>query len=249
MKANHIPSHVQSKLDQLTQQVEHFTEQAARTKDAIAGARQRLSGGFQSDQEFRDLRVSLDQLVADQPILERKLRDAQFTLADCKAWLEALPSDAVLEPVPPAKSDDGLTLEDARRRIADATDEIAQLRAIPTPGADIRERIEEYVAALPRPRVSGIASGQQLRVDWPNNVIAVMALLLPEQTTKVLLQEVERHANIPMPLDQRKKKITELEAQVDTLQRLALTLGADPCLMSAQAVLGVRTSRSTKRAA
>ena len=58
------------------------------TKDAIAGARQRLSGGFQKDQEFTDLRASLDQLVNDQPVLERKLRDAEFALADCKAWLD-----------------------------------------------------------------------------------------------------------------------------------------------------------------
>ena len=91
MKQNSYPSHVQAKLDELAQTSEYLAEQVSKTKAAITSTRQRLSGGFQTDQEFTDLRVTLDQLVADQPVLERKLRDAQFTLADCKAWLEALP--------------------------------------------------------------------------------------------------------------------------------------------------------------
>jgi hypothetical protein len=204
---------------------------------------------FRHDQEFRDLRATLDQLVADQPHLERKQRDAEFVLGDCRAWLDGLPDNAALEFAPSCKPGDDLDLGDARQRIDDAMDEIRQLRAVPTPGADIRERIEAYMNGLARPRISGIASGQQLRVDWPGNMIAVMALLLPEQMMKALLQEIEHHSNTPMSLPERMKRIAELEAQVDTLQRRALALGADLCVMPAQVILGVRATRPTKRAA
>ena len=49
--------------------------------------------------------MSLDQLVKDKPVLERKLNAAKYTLADAKAWLDALPDDAVLEPVASTKPD------------------------------------------------------------------------------------------------------------------------------------------------
>jgi hypothetical protein len=249
MKANQFPPHIQSKLDELAQTTELLAEQVGKTKDAITGARQRLSGGFQSDQEFSDLRASLDQLVADQPVLGRKLRDAQFTLADCKSFLEALPSDAVLEPVAAAKLDDDLDLQSARQRIADATDEVRQLRAVPTPSPDLEREIKGYVSAFARPRVSGIASGQQLRVDWPTkDPIAVLAFLLPNEMVDALVKEVVRSGNTPPP-DERKKRISELEAEIDALQRRALALGDDICVMPAPVVLGVRVSRQTKRAA
>jgi hypothetical protein len=81
------------------------------------------------------------------------------------------------------------------------------------PSSDIEARIREYVAALARPQIRGIAPRQQ-QVHWPDNLIAVPALLLPDQMTKVLLREVERQSNTPMPLDQRKKRIAELQAEI-----------------------------------
>ena len=224
MKPHHYPSHIQDKLDELARAAEYLAEQVAKTKAAIAGARQRLSGGFQKDQEFTDLRATLDQLVKDQPLIERKLRDAQFTLADCKAWLAALPDDTTLELAPLPHND--LDLQSARQRINDAEDEIKRLRGVPVPSPEIETRIKEYVATLARPRVSGIASGQQLRIDWPNDMIAAMALLQPDTMVAALMQEVERQSNLPMPLPQRKRRIAELQAEIDTLQRQALALGA-----------------------
>jgi hypothetical protein len=55
MKQNHMPNHVQAGLDKFTQAVEHLTLQLAKTQDAIDGARTRLGGGFQGDQEYQDL--------------------------------------------------------------------------------------------------------------------------------------------------------------------------------------------------
>ena len=167
MKQNSYPAHIQSKLDELAQTSEYLTEQVGKTKDAIAGARQRLSGGFQTDQEFTDLRATLDQLVADLPVLERKQRDASSRWRIVRRGWRLCRAMPCSNRSRPAKSDDDLDLDDIRQRIDDIQDEIGQLRAVPTPAPDVEKRIKAYVARLARPRVSGVAAGQTLRVDWP----------------------------------------------------------------------------------
>ena len=248
MRRNDIPNHVQSKLDRFEQQVEHLGKQVATTQAAIDGARQRLSGGFQKDQEYRDLRGSLDQLIKDLPAIENKLDCARYTLTDCKAFLDGLPDDVELEAVKSVKPN-GFDLEDVQRRIEDLEDEIKRLRAVPTPSADIEERVREYVAALARPTVSGIASGQQLQVTWPDDMIAILALLLPEQMVNALMKEIERQSNAPMPLPQRKRRIAELTAEIDTLQRQAFALGAGTSGLPPAVMLGVRVASRSSRAA
>jgi septal ring factor EnvC (AmiA/AmiB activator) len=139
---------------------------------------------------------------------------------------------------------DGADLATVQNRIADAEDEVTRLRAVPVPSSDIEERIREYVAALARPQVSGIATGQQLQVHWPDNVIAVLALLLPDQMTNALLKEIDRLANLPMPLPQRKRRIAELQAETEELQRQALALGAGTSDLPPAVVLGVRIAEA-----
>jgi hypothetical protein len=250
VRANHIPNQVQAKLDTFERTVEHLTQQLAKTQAAIAGVRQRLSGGFQKDQEYHDLRASLDQMVKDLPAIENKLDAARYTLTDARAFLDALPDDAVLTPVASVKPN-GLDLDTVWRRIEDAEDEVKRLRAVPVPSSDIEDRIREYVAALARPKVSGIATGQRLQGDWPDDVIAVLALLLPEQMVEALMKEIERQSNTPMPLPQRKQRIAQLLAGIDILQRQALALGADTAGLPPAVVLGVRVTRreETKRVA
>jgi hypothetical protein len=51
-------------------------------------------------------------------------------LTDARAFLEALPDDAVLEPVKVVKPN-GLDLDTVWRRIEDAEDEVKRLRAVP----------------------------------------------------------------------------------------------------------------------
>jgi septal ring factor EnvC (AmiA/AmiB activator) len=216
-----------------------WANQVARTKDAIDNARQRLSGGFQKDQEYRDLRASLDRLITDRPILENKLRDAEITLAQSKQFLDQLPADLMLQPVK-GVAQNGYDLPTVQRRIANAEDEIKQLRSVPTPSADIEQHVREYVAALARPTISGIATGATLRVSWPDDMIAVLALLLPDEMVDALMQEIERQANTPMPLLERKKRIAQLTAEIDALQRQALTLGAETSDLPPHIVLGVR---------
>jgi predicted nucleic acid-binding Zn-ribbon protein len=238
MRRNLIPIEVQGKLDKFEREVESLTKRVAKTEGGIAGARERLSGGFQKDEDYNDIRATLDQLVAELPKFQRKLDDAQYVLADCRAFLEDLPDDVTLQPVAPVKPN-GADLASVRRRIANAEDEIAQLSAIPVPASDIESRVQEYVNALARPKVTGVATGQRLQVTWPDDVIAVLALLLPDQMTSALVQDVERQSNAPMPLAERKKRIAELKAQVDTLQRAALALG-DSNGLPPEVVLGVR---------
>jgi hypothetical protein len=250
MKRNRIPNHVQSKLDQFERQVAVLTQQVAKTQEAIDGARQRLTGGFQQDSDYHDMRATLAKLIVDRPLLENKLDTARGTLADAKAFLAGLPDDAVLEPVAPTKPN-GYDLDTVQRRINDAEDEIKRLRAVPTLSSDIEARVCEYVRSLARPTVSGIAPGQQLRVTWPDDVIAILALLLPEQMVAALMKEIERQSNTPMPLPQRKQRIAQLLAGIDVLQRQALALGADTAGLPPALALGVRVTRreETKRVA
>jgi hypothetical protein len=179
-----------------------------------------------------------------------KLDSAQYTLKNCRAFLDALPDDAVLTPVASVKPN-GIDLDTVWRRIEDAEDEVKRLRAVPVPSSDIEERIREYVAALARPQVSGIGTGQRLQVRWPDDPIAVLALLLPDEMVDALMQEIERQANLPMPLLERKKRIAQLVAEIDALQRQALALGADAADFPPAVVLGVRVVRRdvAKRAA
>jgi hypothetical protein len=241
-KRNGIPDVVFNIVDTFEQQVEHLAQKLASTEGAIANARERLSGGFQKDQEYRDMRVTLDRLIADKPSIEEKLHATKYTLANSKAFLDALPPDVMLEEVKQGKPN-GFDLATVRRRIEDAEDEVKQLRAVRTASADIEMRVREYVAALARPKVSGIGTGQQLRVTWLDDMIAVLALLLPDQMVDALLREVERQANTPMPLPERKKRIAQLTAEIDTLQRQALTLGADAADFPPAIVLGVKVVR------
>ena len=231
---------MQSKLDKFTQQVEQLTKQVAHDASRHRHARTRLGGGFERNSEYHDLRASLDKLVADKPKLESKLRDAEYTLADAKAWLDQLPDDAVSK------------WSRAYRRTASTlitcaiASKTPRMRSNGCARCRCRAPISESgskrtLAALARPKISGIAAGQQLKVSWPDDVISVLALLLPDQMTDALLKEIDRLANLPMPLPQRKRRIAELTAEIDTLRWQARALG-DTALPPAY-LLGVRVAR------
>jgi hypothetical protein len=242
MRPTHIPGEVQSRLDKVERHVAQLTQQLGKNQEAIANARQRLTGGFQRDEEYHDMVAVLAKLVADKPSIEAKLDDAQFTFAECKSFLADLPDDVTLE-LARVKPNGG-DLDSVRAHIADAEDEIARLTAMPAPASDIQHRIERYVAALARPQVTGTGAGQTLCVSWPDDMISVLALLLGDRMVEVLSQEVERMANDQMPLAQRKKRIGELKSEIDTLQRHALALGAGTSGLPPAVVLGVRVAET-----
>ena len=71
----------------LEEAVQGLTERVAKTEDGIAAARKRLTGTFAQKGEYEDMRATLNQMIADKPILEQKLGAAKSTLSACKAWL------------------------------------------------------------------------------------------------------------------------------------------------------------------
>jgi hypothetical protein len=83
--------------------------------------------------------------------------------------------------------------------------------------------------------------GERLKVIWPGagwdssgprehraDVLPMMALLHGDAMVDALMREVERMANNPLPPAARKRRIGELEAEIEELQRQALVLGAEP---------------------
>jgi hypothetical protein len=185
----------------------------------------------------------LDRLLADQPRIERELELARHTLGSCQAWLKALPADVTLEMVKARPNTNGVDLDGLRERIQKAEDEIEQLRAVPVPRSDIEQCVKNYVANLATPQVRRIADGEPLQVTWPGDTIAALAFLLPEQMTAALLKEIDCLANSPMSLQACKRRVAELKAEIDTLQRQALALGEDASSLPPEVVLGVKIMR------
>jgi hypothetical protein len=245
-----VPPAVLKKLASLDAQAEFLHRKNDDTERAINAARTRLTGSFKSDAEYADLRKTLERLVADQPAVETKFHRTRALAANCRRFLEALPEGTVLEPVK-VKPPNGHNIRDVRERIKDAENELATLRAAPTPAPDIRKRVKDYAQSLARPEVRGIGAGEQLEVRWPSNLISAFALLFPTKMEEVILAEVDAMANDPLPIKQRRERITELEAEIDELHYLEEALvvanradrspGALPAV-----VLGVR-AEATKR--
>src|SRR4051794_34709759 len=97
MNYSNLPAPVLAKLLTLEQGVEDLSQRVARTQDGISSARARLTGGFNKQSEYEDMAASLNQLIADRPILEAKLRSAASVVSSCKNWLDRLPLNTTLE--------------------------------------------------------------------------------------------------------------------------------------------------------
>jgi hypothetical protein len=158
----------------------------------------------------------------------------------------------VLEPVK-VRPTNGADLGDVRERIKDAQNELHRLRSVPTPSADIKQRVEDYVQSLARPEVNGLGAGEELEVRWPNSSIAVFAMLLPEKLQAAILAEIDGIANHPLPMKERRARITELEREITELHYLEESLvvanNADrspsalpQCVLGVRAVEGKRVS-------
>jgi hypothetical protein len=272
MNRSKLPNGVLSRLVELDEQVEGLTRKLANTEQGIADARRRLSGGFRSEAEYDDLRAALKKMVDEQPALERRLHAAQLIRSRCKSWLDGLPPNTILEQV--ATDASGLDLEEVRAKLEAIHAELAALRAVPTPSEDIEQRIRHYVYSMARPQITGIGRGERLKVVWPGagwdikgpighraEVLPMMALLFPDVMTAALMRDVERMANDPLPQAERKKRIAELESEIEQLAYVEEALVADAIARGEdvqrspsappQAVLGVRAveARRVTRAA
>jgi hypothetical protein len=89
-------------------------------------------------------------------------------LKRCNSWIEGLPAVS-LEPVN-IKLADSDNIASVRARLAAITAELKLLQSAPTPGDDLRNRIQAYVSELSDnayPEIQGIGQGETLRVYWP----------------------------------------------------------------------------------
>ena len=162
------------------------------------------------------MRATLNQMIADKPTLEQRLGAAKSTLSACKAFLNNLPEDTVLEQV--AVEANGSNLVDVRARIKAAQAELATLRAVPIASPEIRRRVEQYVHSLGRPRVTGIGKGETLRAIWPGDgqVLPMMlAFFHRDAMVETLMREIDNVTDDILPLAERNKRIAELEVEID----------------------------------
>lgn len=228
-------------MSELEEVVQGLAERVAKTEDGIANARKRLTGTFARKGEYEDMRATLNQLIADKPILEQKLGAARSTLSNCKLWPNLLPEDTVLEQT--VVEANGYDLVHVRARIKTAQAELATLRAVPIASPDIKRRVEQYVNTLGRPKVAGIGKDETLRVTWPGDghmLPMMLAFFHRDAMVEALLREIESVADDPLPLAERKKRIAELEVEIEVLQRQAFALGAPTTDLPPHVVLGVK---------
>jgi hypothetical protein len=209
--------------------------------------------------------------MAEQKVLQKRLQAEQAVVSACKAWVDRLPAGTKLEPVPVTA--DGHDLAGIRDRIKAATAEVDALKRAPAPSSDIEARVRDYVRGL-APKMRGVGVGERLSIVWPGaqsssgswyisehtcDPLALLAALFPDRMLSLVMGEVERMANDPLPVAQRAPRVAALERELDELYRveealIAAALAAgEPVHRSPSvppaAVLGVRVADRASRAA
>jgi hypothetical protein len=267
-----LPQFVLAKLLALDEAVEALSVRAGAIERDIENRRARLWGNVRrAEDNPRSLEAELQKLLADQKLVQQRLQAEQAVLSACKAWLDRLPAGTQLKPVPVIA--DGHDLAGVRKRITAANAELDALRRAPAPSDDIEARVRDYVRGL-APRVRGIGPGERLSIIFPGaqsssgygyisehtcDPLALLAALFPDRILSLVMGEVERMANDPLPLSQRAPHVAALERQLDELHRVEEALVAaaiaagQPVHRSPSsppaAVLGVRVADRASRAA
>ena len=83
------------------------------------------------------------------------------------------------------------------------------------------------------PKVRGVGVGERLSIVWPGahssagyisehtcDPLALLAALFPDRMLALVMEEVERMANDPLPVAQRAPRIAALECELDDLRRV-----------------------------
>jgi hypothetical protein len=270
MNYDGLPQHVLVKLLALDEAVATLKAEADAIERGIEDRRARLWGNVRrADDKPRALEAELERLLADQKVVQQRLQAEQLVLSACKAWLDGLPAGTKLEPV--AVTTHGHELAEIRKRIKAAIAELDALKRAPAPSSDIEQRVKDYVRGL-APKVRGVGVGERLSIVWPGaqsssgyysehscDPLGMLAALFPDRMLALVMAEVERMANDPLPVAQRPPRVAALERELDELHRVeeALLVAAiatgQPVHRSPSAppaaVLGVRAAESVSRAA
>jgi hypothetical protein len=269
MNRDALPQFVLAKLLGLDEAVAALKAAADEVERGIEDRRSRLWGNVRrADDDPRALEAALERFLADQKLLQKRLQAEQAVLSACKAWVDRLPAGTKLEPVP--VTTEGHDLPGVRKRINAATGELEALRRAPAPSADIEARVRGYLRGL-APKVRGIGPGERLSIVWPGaqtptayiaehtcDPLALLTALFPDRMLSLVMTEVERMANDPLPVAQRLPRIAALERELDGLHRVEEALVAaaiaagEPVHRSLSAppaaVLGVRIADKVSRA-
>ena len=131
--------------------------------------------------------------------------------------------------------------------------------------------MRDYVRGI-APKVRGVGVGERLSIVWPGaqtasqyisehscDPLSLVASLFPDRMLSLVMGEVERMANDPLPVAQRPPRIAALERGLDELHRVEEALVAaaiaagHPVHRSPSAppvaVLGIRIVENVSRAA
>jgi hypothetical protein len=272
MNYDALPQHVLAKLLALDEAVAALKAGADAVERGIEDRRARLWGNARrADDDPRVLQAELEKFLADQKGGQQRVQAEQSVLSACKAWLDRLPAGTKLEPVP--VSADGHDLAGIRKRITAAIAELDALRRAPAPSGDIEARVRNYIGGL-APKVRGVGVGERLSIIFPGaqsssgsgyisehtcDPLALLAALFPDRLLSLVMGEVERMANDPLPVTHRPPRIAALERELDELHRVeealvAAAIAAGEAVHRSQsapaaAVLGVRVAEKVSRAA
>ena len=63
------------------------------------------------------------------------------------------------------------------------------------------------------PTISGIGAGETLNVQWPTGLHALLAFVEPDVLAERLIGEIDRIANTPFPLAQRRGRSPSLKVR------------------------------------
>jgi hypothetical protein len=240
MRIEEWPNFIAVKVLQLDAQAKTLAAQAEVLTTHAECLRDELNGRTATKATPQALRSEFEHVLNEATEAQARLRVEEGVLAVCRVWLDQLPADAKLEPVPVDVSADA-TVASVHERLRAAQDEIMRLQRAPTPSGDIKQRVENYVRKLAeagRPVLSGVGQGENLQIVWPQHAnvnrarpnvgyvanradpLLLAAYLAPDVLTEKLMAEVMAIANDPLPVAARQPRIAALAAEVEQLQRV-----------------------------
>lgn len=240
MKIEEWPNFITVKILQLEAQAKTLAAQAEVLTAQAECVRDEITGRTTTKAAPQALRAEFEHLLKAANEAQARQQIEESVLAVCRQWLDDLPADAKLEPVPIEVPADA-TLSGVRERLKAAQEEIVALQRALVPAKDIKQRIADYVHGLAeagRPVVSGVGEGEKLTIVWPQHAnvkrarphigyvagrpdpLLLAAYLHADVFIEKLMAEVEAMATTPLPVAARQPRIAVLAAEVERLQRI-----------------------------
>jgi hypothetical protein len=147
-------------------------------------------------------------------------------------WLTQLPRGSVLEEAPPpahkSNGDLSAAINSIRKEIAALHQLLASVKAAGLPVAYVKALAQDYVVSLMRQAAPHVAVvGDQLRVTYRGDMVAagdtvaLLAWIAPDAVLRALERAIDAlpERADAMSVEQRKKRIAELEMALDQAER------------------------------